>query len=83
NMSRRLGVMGKLHINREIISLALPDIDDLHLDGGKALEVMRSANDGIYETANNSGDRFLPIGTVSLYDTNAAIAKATRCIKDL
>ncbi|EQD32143.1 amidohydrolase 2 [mine drainage metagenome] len=44
---------------------------------------MRSANDGIYETANNSGDRFLPIGTVSLYDTNAAIAKATRCIKDL
>ncbi len=83
NMKSRIQVMDRLHISREIISLALPDIDDLELDAERSHEVMRAANNGMHETANQSEGRFLAIGTVSLADPDAAIAEATRCIKEL
>lgn len=83
NMKSRIQVMDRLHISREIISLALPGIDDLEQDAQKAEEVMRAANNGMHETANQSEGRFIAIGTVSLADPDAAIAEATRCIKEL
>ncbi len=46
NMKSRIQVMDRFHISREIISLALPDVDDLALDAEQSLEVMKAANNG-------------------------------------
>ncbi len=83
NMKDRIHIMDGLNISREIISLALPDIDDLEIDSQKSQEVMMAANNGMHETAKQSGGRFLAIGTVSLADPDFAINEATRCIRDL
>lgn len=83
HMDQRLKVMDELGIDVEIISLALPNIDDLSLDLKQSISIMRAANDGIKETAENSSGRFKGIGTVSILDVNSAITEAKRCIKEL
>lgn len=79
----RIRKMDSLGIDMEILSLALPDIDDLMVDSKDMQSVTKAANDSIREVADTYHDRFLAVGTVSLADTDFAVEETIRCVKDL
>ena len=83
NMDQRIQYMDRLGIDREIISLAMPDIDDLDLPINKMMEATKTANDGIMALSERYPDRFIPVGTVSLEDPQFAVSESKRCLNDL
>lgn len=83
DMDSRLKVMDSLGVDREILSLALPSIDDAQAGEEDSRRLTMSANDSIMEVADRSGGRFLAIGTVSLSDPAFAVEEAERCVRDL
>jgi predicted TIM-barrel fold metal-dependent hydrolase len=79
----RIRFMDQLGIDREIISLAMPNLDDLNLPVKDTNEATQISNDGICELAENHQSRFVPIGTVSLQDPEFAVAESRRCLNEL
>ena len=79
----RIKVMDQLGIDKEIISLAMPNLDDLNLSIEKTNEATVIANDGISELGEKYRSRFIPIGTVSLQDPEFAVDEVRRCIQEL
>lgn len=79
----RIRRMDSLGINREILSLALPGIDDLMVDSRSMQSVTRTANDSMRDIADSYPDRFLAIGTISLTEPDFAVEETIRCVKDL
>ncbi len=83
DVSKRIKNMDNLDIDMEILSLALPAIDDLHVPEKDSAAIMKSANDGILDIVEKYPDRFSAIGTVSLRDPPSALDEAKRCINSL
>lgn len=79
----RIRYMEHMGIDSEIISLAMPNLDDLNLSIRETEEASKIANDGIREVADTYGRRFIPVGTVSLQDPDFALEESRRCIEEL
>ncbi len=83
DVNSRIATMDKLQIDSEVVSLALPAIDDLHLTEKDSESATRMANNGIAEISEKYPERFYAIGTVSLSDPDFALEESRRCIEDL
>lgn len=83
DFNSRISYMDKLDIDKEILSLASPSIDDLFMSLENSRVLTKASNDSILEVSREYSERFLAIGTVSLTDPEFAVEEAERCVKDL
>ena len=85
DLDYRISQMEKLGIDKQILSLPEPTLDDLPLNVPieEFNKIYRAANDGIAKIAENSRGRFKGIATVSLLDVEAAVEETERSVKDL
>ncbi len=79
----RIKEMDKNGVDVQIISLAVPFLDDIQVPVPQITKIQKTANDGIARVARESKGRTIPIATVSLLDVGAAIDELQRCMKDL
>jgi predicted TIM-barrel fold metal-dependent hydrolase len=77
--------MDKFGIDKQILSLAGPTLDDLpsNVPVEEFNKIYKAGNDGIAKIAENSSGRFKGIATVSLLDVQAAVEETGRAVKDL
>jgi uncharacterized protein len=85
DISYRINQMEKFGINKQILSLPGPTLDDLpaNIPPEQFNKIYKAANDGIANIAEKSHGRFKGIATVSLLDVAAAIEETERAVKDL
>ena len=85
DLDYRISQMEKLGIDKQILSLPGPTLDDLpsNVPIEEFNKIYRAANDGIAKIAENSCGRFKGIATVSLLDVQAAVEETERSVKDL
>ena len=85
DLDYRISQMEKFGIDKQIISLAGPTLDDLpsNVPVEEFNKIYKAGNDGIAKIAENSHGRFKGIATVSLLDVGAAVEETERAVKDL
>ena len=85
DLKYRLSQMDKFGIDKQILSLAGPTLDDLpsNVPIEEFNKIYKAGNDGIAKIAENSRGRFKGIATVSLLDVQAAVEETERSVKDL
>ncbi len=81
----RINQMQKFGIDKQILSLPGPTLDDLppNIPVEKLSKIYKAANDGIANIAEHSHGRFKGIATVSLLDVEAGVKETERSVKDL
>ncbi len=81
----RIKEMKKFGIDKQILSLPGPTLDDLPLNVPveEFHKIYKAANDGIAKIAESSHGRFKGIATVSLLDVQKAVEETERSVKDL
>lgn len=81
----RISAMDKFGIDKQILSLPGPTLDDLppNIHVEEYNKIYKAANDGIAKIADKSHGRFKGIATVSLLDVAAAVEETERSVKDL
>ena len=85
DLDYRISQMNKFGIDKQILSLPGPTLDDLpsNVPVEEFNKIYKAANDGIAKIAENSSGRFGGIATVSLLDVQAAVEETERSVKDL
>jgi predicted TIM-barrel fold metal-dependent hydrolase len=85
DLDYRTSQMKKFGIDKQILSLAGPTLDDLpsNVPLEEFNKIYKAGNDGIAKIAENSRGRFKGIATVSLLDVQAAVEETERSVKDL
>lgn len=85
DLDYRIKQMDKFGIDKQILSLAGPTLDDLppNVPAAEFNRIYRAANDGIAKIAENSQGRFKGVATVSLLDVSEAVDEVERSMKDL
>jgi predicted TIM-barrel fold metal-dependent hydrolase len=85
DLNYRTNQMKKFRIDKQILSLPGPTLDDLptNIPVEKLNKICRAANNGIASIADNSHGRFKGVATVSLLDVQAAVEETERAVKDL
>jgi predicted TIM-barrel fold metal-dependent hydrolase len=85
DLDYRISQMKKFGIDKQILSLAGPTLDDLpsNVPVEEFNKIYKAGNDGIAKIAENSRGRFEGIATVSLLDVQAATEETERSVKDL
>ena len=85
DLDYRISQMDKFGIDKQILSLAGPTLDDLptNVPAEEFDKIYKAANDGIAKIADDSRGRFKGIATVSLLDVGAAVEETERAVKDL
>ncbi len=85
DLDYRLSQMDKFGIDKQILSLPGPTLDDLpsNVPIEEFNKIYRAANDGIAKIAEDSHGRFRGIATVSLLDVEEAVNEVERSVKDL
>ena len=81
----RISQMDKFGIDKQILSLAGPTLDDLpsNVPVEEFNKIYKAGNEGIAKIAENSRGRFKGIATVSLLDVQAAVEETERSVKEL
>jgi len=77
----RVRNMDEAGIDRQVITLAVPPLEQAYDDPKVASEVATIANDAIAEMADGYPDRLIPVGCVALSDVDRALREAERCLK--
>ena len=83
DLQYRLSLMDKHRVDKQILSLPLPTLDDLGLPIEALKKITRAGNDGISRIVAQSHGRFEGVATVSLLDVGAAIDEVERSVRDL
>jgi predicted TIM-barrel fold metal-dependent hydrolase len=85
DLDYRVSQMKRFGIDKQILSLAGPTLDDLpsNVPVEEFNEIYKAGNDGIAKIAENSSGCFKGIATVSLLDVQAAVEETERAVKDL
>ena len=85
DLDYRLSAMDKFGIDKQILSLPGPTLDDLppNVPVEEFKKIYQAANDGIAKIADASHGRFKGVATVSLLDVPAAVEETERAVKDL
>ena len=85
DLDYRIREMEKFRIDKQILSLPQPTLDDLpsNVPVEEFNKIYMAGNDGIAKIAENSRGRFKGIATVSLLDVQAAVEETERSVKDL
>ncbi len=85
DLDYRINQMDKFGVDKQILSLPGPTIDDLpsNIPVQELDKICKAANDGIAKIAENSQGRFKGAATVSLLNVQAAVEEAERSVKDL
>ena len=85
DLDYRINQMDKFGVDKQILSLPGPTIDDLpsSIHVQELDKICKAANDGIAKIAENSHGRFKGVATVSLLDVQGAVEEAERSVKDL
>jgi predicted TIM-barrel fold metal-dependent hydrolase len=81
--SARVRNMDEAGIDKQVITLAVPPIEQISEEPRLAVELARLANDTIAEMASAFSGRMIPVGAVALTDVDATLREAERCIDDL
>jgi len=79
----RIRNMDEAGIEKQVITLAVPPVEQATADPETATELARFANDSIAEMAGLYPDRIIPVGAVALTNIDAALREAERCINHL
>jgi predicted TIM-barrel fold metal-dependent hydrolase len=85
DLDYRISQMNKFGIDKQILSLAGPTLDDLpsNVPVEEFNKIYKAGNEGIAKIAENSRGRFKGIATVSLLDVQAAVEETERSVKEL
>jgi len=85
DLDYRISQMDKFGIDKQILSLPQPTLDDLpsNIPVQEFNRIYRAANDGVAKIAEDSRGRFKGIATVSLLDVEEAVDEVERSVKDL
>jgi aminocarboxymuconate-semialdehyde decarboxylase len=85
DLDYRISQMKKFGIDKQIISLPGPTLDDLprNIPVEGFNKIYKAANDGIAKIADDSRGLFKGVATVSLLDVDAAVEETERSVKDL
>lgn len=81
DMGIRLESMDEYGIDKQVVSLARPPIWS-GIDPEDSVEMVRLANDGVREIADDHPDRFIPVATLPVVNDDL-IDEFDRCIDDL
>lgn len=79
----RLEMMDRHGIDRQVLTIATPPIEEVVEDPQLAAELATVANDAIAEMAARRPDRFLAVGTIAMNNMDAAVREAERAITQL
>jgi len=77
----RLGLMDQLEVNRQVLSLSLPQVYEGDLAVRRKLA--RMSNDYFAEVVTKNPGRFLAFASLPLPDVDASLAELTRCMDEL
>jgi predicted TIM-barrel fold metal-dependent hydrolase len=80
---RRIRNMDEAGIDRQVITLAVPPVEQAAADPTVAVELATLANDTIVDMADRPDGRLIPVGSIALTNGEAAIREAERCLKQL
>lgn len=83
DLGPRLELMDALGIDKQVLVLATPPIEEVVHDPVQASELARVANDAIAEMAAQRPDRFIPVGTIAMNDMEAGVREAERAVRQL
>jgi uncharacterized protein len=85
DLDYRKSAMDKFGIDKQILSLPGPTLDDLpaNIPVEDFNKICRAANDGIAKISEKSHGRFEGVATVSLLDVGAAVEETERAVKGL
>lgn len=83
DIDTRVRNMDEAGIDKQVITLAVPPIEQAAADPALAAELATLANDTIAEMAGRYPDRIIPVGAVALTNVDAALREAERCIRQL
>ena len=79
----RYQLMDELGIDKQVITLPTPPIEEVITDPVAAHKLAQRANNAIAAVADGSGGRFLGVGTIAMNNMGEAAAEAERCVKEL
>ncbi|MBV1961917.1 MAG: amidohydrolase [Immundisolibacteraceae bacterium] len=79
----RIALMDELGIDKQVITLPTPPIEEVITDPVAAHRLAQKANDAMAEVGAASNGRFLPVGTIAMNNMEQAAAEAERCVKEL
>lgn len=83
HIAPRLEMMDRLGIDRQVMTIATPPIEEVVPDPAKAAALAMIANDAIAEMAAQRPDRFLAVGTIAMNNMEASVREAERCVQQL
>jgi len=83
DISARYKLMDDLGIDKQVITLPTPPIEEVITDPAAAHKLAQSANDAMATVAEGSNGRFLGVGTIAMNNMAEAAAEAERCVKEL
>ena len=83
DMSHRIALMDDLGIDKQVVCLATPPIEEAIDDPAEAADMARCANDGIADLVAQNSERFVGIGTIAMNNMAVAVDEARRCIEQL
>jgi predicted TIM-barrel fold metal-dependent hydrolase len=78
NPDRRIALMEKYGIDKQVLSQSPPILQDLTAD--EAEQICRMSNDAIGRIARNDPDHFIPFSIVSLLNVEAAVNELERSV---
>jgi aminocarboxymuconate-semialdehyde decarboxylase len=82
SIAQRLADMDRMGVDIQAMSVA-PYQMSYWAEPDVGRTVARTINDDLAEVAAGTPDRFVPLGTVPLQDTTAAVEELQRCVDDL
>ncbi len=83
DVGARFELMAELGIDKQVITLPTPPIEEVITDPAAAHQLAQKANDAMAEAGRASGGRFIPVGTIAMNNMAEAADEARRCVKDL
>src|SRR5712692_2292373 len=78
DVDTRIRNMDEAGIDKQVITLAVPPIEQATSDPKLAAEFASLANEGIMDMAGRYPDRIVPVGAVALTNVEAALKEAER-----
>ena len=79
--AERIEMMDRLGIDMQVLSVPSPSV--YFVEGGAALRLARSVNDGLAEVVRRRPDRFRALAALPLKGLDASIAEMERAVGDL
>lgn len=83
DMDARIAIMEKTGVDKQVLTLVTPPVEDVIQDPAGAHALAAVGNDAIAEIANSYGGRFIGVGNFAQNNIPQSVKEAERCINEL